>query len=48
MEQFLMFVLWLVFGVWMFKCIGKVGCVRCVLIRYTALIICLIIVSALF
>jgi len=47
MEQFVMFVLWAIFGVWMFGCIGKVGCIRCVLIRYTALIISLLLTSAL-
>ncbi len=46
MEQFLMFLVWVVFGVWMFACLRKVGCVRCILIRYTGLIICLMLVSA--
>lgn len=47
MEQFVMFVLWVGFGIWMYGCIGKVNCLRCVLGRYTALIICLVTVSAL-
>lgn len=47
MEQFLMFVEWIVFGVWMYACIGKPGCFRCVIIRYTLLIVCLILTSAL-
>jgi len=42
-----MFLVWVVYGTWMYKCIGKVSCIRCVLIRYTALIITLMVVSAL-
>lgn len=47
MEQFLMFLVWIVFGVWMFACLREVSCFRCILIRYTGLIITLLVISAL-
>lgn len=47
MEQFVMFLVWIIFGVWMFGCLRQVGCFRCVLVRYIGLIITLMLVSAL-
>lgn len=46
MEQFLMFIVWVVFGVWMFGCLRKVSCFQCIFFRYVGLIITLMVVSA--
>lgn len=50
MEQLLMFIVWAVFGVWMWRCVGRTPkqCLQCIVGRYIGLIAALLIVSVLF
>lgn len=49
MIQILMFIAWLVFGVWMFRCLGRTPkqCLQCVVGRYIGLIVVLILITLL-
>lgn len=47
--QFLMFIAWSAFGLWMFRCLGRTPklCLQCVLGRYVGLIVVLIAITLL-
>ncbi|MNB75791.1 hypothetical protein D3C75_224480 [compost metagenome] len=49
MEQVVMFIIWVVCGVWMWRCVGRPPkqCLQCIVTRYIILIVALLIASAL-
>lgn len=49
MIQILMFIAWLVFGVWMFRCLRRTPkqCLQCIVGRYIGLIVVLILITLL-
>lgn len=47
MIQFLMFIAWSAFGLWMFRCLGRTPkqCLQCVIMRYIGLIVVLVLIT---
>lgn len=44
----LMFVVWVLFGIWMFRCLGRTPkqCLQCILGRYIGLFVVLALITA--
>lgn len=48
--QIVMFIAWSVFGLWMFRCLGRTPkqCLQCVIGRYIGLLVVLIAITVIF